>query len=127
MSHATKPGRLPGAWCPQPARMPALIIVVYTAAVYLLFLAVLGYAAGFFAGFGVPKGIDQGPRAAMPTAAGIDVPLLVLFTVQHTVLARPWLKRRWTRIVPALIPRLSPLLHSPRSWRSEGIDRKQAT
>lgn len=44
------------------ARMPALIIVVYAAAVYLLFLAVLGYAVGFFAGFGVPKGIDQGPR-----------------------------------------------------------------
>jgi hypothetical protein len=40
--------------------------VVYAAAVYLLFLAVLGYAVGFFAGFGVPKGIDQGPRAAVP-------------------------------------------------------------
>ena len=40
--------------------------MVYAAAVYLLFLAVLGYAVGFFAGFGVPKGIDQGPRAAVP-------------------------------------------------------------
>ncbi len=36
---------------------------------YLLFLAVLGYAVAFFAGFGVPKGIDQGPRAAVPVAA----------------------------------------------------------
>jgi protein-S-isoprenylcysteine O-methyltransferase Ste14 len=81
--------------------MPALIILVYAAAVYLLFLGVLGYAAGFFAGFGVPKGIDQGPRAAAPVAAAIDLLLLLLFAVQHTVMARPWFKRRWTRIVPA--------------------------
>jgi len=80
--------------------MPALIVVVYAAAVYLIFLAVLGYTVGFFADFGVPKGIDQGTRAAMPVAAGADVSLLMLFAVQHTVMARPWFKRRWTRIVP---------------------------
>ncbi len=57
MSHATNPVRLLVAERAQLARMPALIIVVYAAAVYLLFLAVLGYAVGFFAGFGVPKGI----------------------------------------------------------------------
>ena len=87
--------------------MPALIILVYAVAVYLLFLAVLGYAAGFFAGFGVPKGIDQGPRAAVPVAAAIDLLLLLLFAVQHTVMARPWFKRRWTRIVPAPAERAS--------------------
>jgi protein-S-isoprenylcysteine O-methyltransferase Ste14 len=81
--------------------MPAWIIVGYAAAVYLLFLAVLGYAVGFFAGFGVPKGIDQGPRTAVPVAAGVDLLLLSLFAVQHTVMARPWFKRRWIRIVPA--------------------------
>src|SRR5262245_57994874 len=100
MSHATKPARLPEAERAQPARMPALIIVGYAVAVYLLYLAVLGYAVGFFAGAGVPKGIDQGPRAAVPTAAGIDLLLLSLFAVQHTVMARPYFKRRWTRIVP---------------------------
>jgi protein-S-isoprenylcysteine O-methyltransferase Ste14 len=80
--------------------MPAAIIVVYAAVVYLVFLAVLGYAVGFFADAGVPKGIDQGPRAAVPVAAGIDLLLLSLFAVQHTVMARPWFKRHWTRIVP---------------------------
>ena len=80
--------------------MPALIILVYAAVVYLLFLVVLGYAAGFFAGFGVPKGIDQGSRAAVPVAVAVDLLLLLLFAVQHTVMARPWFKRRWTRIVP---------------------------
>lgn len=101
MSHATKPVRLPGAEPQQSARMPALIILAYAVAVYLLFLAVLGYTVGFFAGFGVPKGIDQGPRAAMPAAAAIDLLLLSLFAVQHTVMARPWFKRRWTRVVPS--------------------------
>src|SRR5215510_15007343 len=100
MSHATKPARLPDAERARPARMPALIIVGYAAAVYLLFLAVLCYAAGFFADFGVPKSIDQGPRAAVPAAAAIDLLLLSLFAVQHAVMARPWFKRRWTRIVP---------------------------
>ena len=62
MSYITEPTRLLVAGRPRRARMPALIIVVYAAAVYLFFLAVLGYAAGFFAGFGVPTGIDRGPR-----------------------------------------------------------------
>ena len=100
MSHATKPARLLVAERPQRARVPAGTILAYAAGVYLFFLAVLGYAAGFFAGFGVPKGIDQGPRAAVLPAAAIDLLLLLLFAVQHTVMARPWFKRRWTRIVP---------------------------
>jgi len=100
MSHVTKPGRPLAAECPQSARMRALVILLYAAAVYLLFLGVLGYAVGFFADVGVPKGIDQGPRAAAPVAVGIDLLLLLLFAVQHTVMARPWFKRRWTRVVP---------------------------
>jgi protein-S-isoprenylcysteine O-methyltransferase Ste14 len=87
--------------------MPGLFIVVYAVAVYLFFLAVLGYAAGFFAGFAVPKGIDQGPRAAVPVAVALDLLLLLLFAVQHTVMARPWFKRRWTRIVPGPAERTS--------------------
>jgi protein-S-isoprenylcysteine O-methyltransferase Ste14 len=85
---------------PGPARMPTLIIVAYAAVVYLLFLGVSGYAAGFFADFGVPEGIDQGPQAGVLAAVGIDLLLLALLAVQHTIMARPWFKRRWTRIVP---------------------------
>ncbi len=102
MSHATKPARpAADAGRLRLARMPALIILVYAVVVYLLFLAVLDYAVGFFAGVGVPKGIDQGPRTVVPVAAAIDLLLLLLFAVQHTVMARPWFKRRWTRVVPA--------------------------
>lgn len=82
------------------SKLPALIIQVYAVAVYLLFLAVLCCAAGFFAGLRVPKGIDQGPHSAVPAAVAIDLLLLSLFAVQHTVMARPWFKHRWTRVVP---------------------------
>jgi len=83
------------------------MIVAYAATAYLTFLAVLGYAAGFFAGFGVPKGIDQGPRLTALAAVAVDLLLLSLFAVQHTVMARPWFKRRWTRIVPEPAERAS--------------------
>lgn len=83
-----------------PVRAGALTLG-YAIAVYLLMVAVLGYAAGFFAGYGVPRTIDRGPHAAWPLALAIDAALLLLFAVQHTVMARPWFKRRWTRLLPA--------------------------
>jgi methanethiol S-methyltransferase len=102
MAHVTKPVRpLAAARRPSPASIPALLTVGYATVVYLFFLVVLGYAVGFFAGVGVPKGIDQGTRSAVPLAVAIDLLLLLLFAGQHTVMARPWFKRRWTSIVPA--------------------------
>ena len=91
----------------RPARRPptpsasAPVILGYAVLAYAAFLAVLGYAIGFFADAGVPKGIDGGPRSPWPLAVAIDLLLLLLFAVQHTVMARPWFKRRWTRVVPA--------------------------
>jgi methanethiol S-methyltransferase len=83
-----------------PRGVPALLILAYAAAVYVLFLAVLGYSVGFFADAGVPTGIDEGTRSAWPLAVAVDLLLLLLFAVQHSVMARPWFKRRWTRVVP---------------------------
>jgi protein-S-isoprenylcysteine O-methyltransferase Ste14 len=100
MAQNTNPIRPAVAGRPGSARMPALIIVIYAAVAYLLFLAVSGYAAGFFADFGVPRAVDRGPHAGVLAAVGTDLALLTLFAVQHTVMARPWFKRRWTRIVP---------------------------
>jgi methanethiol S-methyltransferase len=85
----------------RPARGGALAILCYAVAGYLLMLAVLGYTAGFIAGFGVPKSIGQGTRSPWPLAVSIDAGLLLLFAVQHTVMARPWFKRRCARWVPA--------------------------
>jgi protein-S-isoprenylcysteine O-methyltransferase Ste14 len=101
MSCPVKPDRLRAA---NPSRQPgglaAPLILGYAVAVYLFFLAALGYAAGFFANLGVPRGIDQGPRSPAAVAVTVDAALLLLFAAQHTVMARPWFKRRWTRLVP---------------------------
>ena len=92
----------PGAAAtPRSIRVGALACLCYAVAGYLLMLVVLGYAFGFFAGAWVPKGIDDGARSPWPMAVTIDAGLLLLFAVQHTVMARPWFKRRWTRLVPA--------------------------
>jgi len=69
MSHAFKLARLLLARCAQPARVLALIVFRYTVAVYLYFVGMLVYAAGFFAGLSVPEGIDRGERMAVPAAA----------------------------------------------------------
>jgi methanethiol S-methyltransferase len=113
---------------PRPARMPAPVILACAAAVYLLSLAVFGYAAGFFADFAVPKNVDQGPRPAVPVAVAIDLLLLSLFAVQHTVMARPWFKRRWTRIVPPAAERMTFVLAASLAlallfwlWRPVGV------
>ena len=72
----------------------------YAAVVYAIFLAVFAYAVGFFASALVPRSIDHGPGSPWPLAAGTDLLLLALFAAQHTVMARPWFKRAWTRLVP---------------------------
>jgi len=80
-------------------------ILAYAAVVYASFLAVFAYSIGFFIGFAVPKGIDQGPRWPVAGAVAVDLAVLGLFAVQHTVMARPWFKRWWTRLIPAAAER----------------------
>lgn len=77
----------------------------YGVVAYLAFLAVFGYTIGFLANAGVPKGVDDGPAGPAWTAVLIDAGLLGLFAVQHSVMARPWFKRWWTRLVPPAIER----------------------
>ena len=80
--------------------MKGLLTAFYSAVVYLFFFVTFLYAAGFVMGVVVPKAIDTGPEGALMPSLAIDLALLGLFAVQHSVMARPGFKRAWTKVVP---------------------------
>lgn len=67
---------------------------------YVVFLVAFLYAIGFVGGWLVPKGIDDGRVVSLGAAIGINTALLMLFVVQHTIMARPRFKRWVTRYIP---------------------------
>ena len=87
-------------------------VLAYGVVSYLFFLGSLLYAIGFVGGLVVPKTIDSGGTAEMPTAVVIDLTLLSLFAVQHSVMARPAFKRWWTQVIPPAMERSTYVLAS---------------
>lgn len=92
--------------------MGRLLIFAYGVASYLAFLVVLLWAIGFVEGRFVPRSIDSGPASPLGTAVAVDLLLLGLFAVPHSIMARPGFKRRWTRIIPTAAERSTYVLTS---------------
>jgi protein-S-isoprenylcysteine O-methyltransferase Ste14 len=112
------------------SRAPARALVRgYAIAAYAATITVFVYTVGFLIGAGTPTGIDRGHPTAWPAAVGIDLGLLALFAVQHTVMARPAVKRRLSRVVPAAAERSTFVLAASLAlallcwqWRPVGAD-----
>jgi methanethiol S-methyltransferase len=85
--------------------MTRLLTIGYGAVCYVVFLAAFLYAIGFVGDIVVPRSIDYGVNAPLTEALMVNVLLLGLFAVQHSVMARPAFKRWWTRLVPTTIER----------------------
>ncbi len=86
--------------------MSRVLVMAVALACYAAFFAAFLYLVGFVGAFGfMPTHVDKG-LSAPPLAAGlIDIALIALFGVQHSVMARQGFKRAWTGIVSPAVER----------------------
>lgn len=87
--------------------MSRAFCLLFAGFAYAIFFATFLYLIGFVGGFDViPKTVDSPAASVGIGAAGvIDIALIALFGIQHSVMARPGFKKAWTRVVPAVAER----------------------
>jgi Putative protein-S-isoprenylcysteine methyltransferase len=85
--------------------MKKTVSLLYGVICYLAFFGSFLYAIGFVGNKVVPKTIDGKPELPLWNAILIDASLLLVFALQHSIMARPAFKRWWTKIVPTHLER----------------------
>lgn len=84
----------------------AYLAILYALVVYVFFLGSFAATLGFAGNLPwAPRTLDGGPVGPLPEALAIDLALLALFALQHSVMARRGFKRLWTRVVPETVER----------------------
>jgi len=92
--------------------MKRIAVFAYGLICYVIFFGTFCYALGFVGNLMVPKSMDSAPVGTLGASLLIDLALLGLFAVQHSVMARPGFKRLFTRIVPEPAERSTYVLFS---------------
>ena len=80
-------------------------MLLYAAGAYITSTISLVYIMGFLINFGVPKGISDGSVSPLWESLLIDVGLVFLFGLHHSITARSSFKKWWTQIIPPPIER----------------------
>lgn len=92
--------------------MKRISAFIYGVISYLIFLVTFLYMIFFVGDIFVPKTINSGSEGGMLSAVLINIGLIVLFGIQHTVMARKSFKDRWTNILARPIERSTYVLFS---------------
>lgn len=80
--------------------MNKVIVFAYGIISYVLFLVAFLYAIGFVGDFAVSKTINSGIETSFTKALIINLVLLAIFAIQHSIMARPWFKKWFTQYIP---------------------------
>jgi protein-S-isoprenylcysteine O-methyltransferase Ste14 len=92
--------------------MKRTLVLLYGVVCYAVFFATFLYAIAFLGNFLIGNPIDAVPTLGTGQAIAVNIGLLAVFALQHSIMARPAFKRWWTRFVPVAAERSTYVLFS---------------